>query len=215
MQEVWKFLQAGGITMIPLALCSLIGLAIVLERSMVMRRKNILIPEVISVVESIRAPQDISLVLAICEKHDGPLANIFRTALQHRHLPPEELKEVIGDQGRQEIRVLERGLVALETIAAISPLLGLFGTVIGIFKIFGVISEIGVGQAKMLSAGIGEALITTIAGLAIAIPALVAYNYLTNRAENFVMDIEKHTTALLMKIRSFQNHFAEKDYAVS
>ena len=82
------------------------------------------------------------------------------------------------------------------------------------FKIFGVISEIGVGQAKMLSAGIGEALITTIAGLAIAIPALVVFNYLTNRAENFVMDIEKHTTTLLMKIRSFQNNFAEKDYAV-
>ncbi len=215
MQQIWAFLQAGGITMIPLGVCSLLGLAIVLERSMALRRKRILIPELVSVVESIRAPQDVSLVLAVCEKHEGPLAIIFRTALQHRHLPPEELKEIIGDQGRQEIRVLERGLVALETIAAITPLLGLFGTVIGIFKIFGVISEIGVGQAKMLSAGIGEALITTIAGLAVAIPALVAYNYLTNRAENFVMDIEKHTTTLLMKIRGFQNNFSEKDYAIS
>jgi biopolymer transport protein ExbB len=215
MQEIWKFLEAGGVTMIPLGLCSLIGLAIILERGLALRRKSILVPEVVSVVESIRSPQDISLVLAVCEKHEGPLASIFRTALQHRHLSPEELKEIIGDQGRQEIRVLERGLVALETIAAITPLLGLFGTVIGIFKIFGVISEIGVGQAKLLSAGIGEALITTIAGLAVAIPALVAYNYLTNRAENFVMDIEKHTTTLLMKIRGFQNNFAEKDYAIS
>jgi biopolymer transport protein ExbB len=215
MQEMWVFLQNGGITMIPLGLCSLVGLAIVLERSMVLRRKRILVPELVSVVESIRSPQDVSLVLAVCEKHEGPLANIFRTALQHRQLPPEELKEIIMDQGRQEVRILERGLVGLETIAAITPLLGLFGTVIGIFKIFGVISEVGVGQAKMLSAGIGEALITTIAGLAIAIPALVAYNYLTNRAENFVMDIEKHTTTLLRIIRGFQSDFADKEYAIS
>ena len=203
MAAVWQFLVKGGITMIPLGLCSMFGLAIVIMKALSLRRKNILIPEVVSVVESIASPKDVALVLAVCEKHSGPLPNIIKTALVHRGLPRDEIKELIVDQGRQEVRSLERGLVALETVAAISPLLGLFGTVIGILKIFNVISQMGVGQAAALSSGISEALITTIVGLAIGIPAVVAYNYFTNRAENLILDIEKHTSEVMSKLRSF------------
>jgi biopolymer transport protein ExbB len=204
MQAVWEFLVKGGITMIPLGLCSLVGLAIVIEKLITLRRPRVLIPEVVAVVDGLANPDDVPLVLSVCQKHNGPLPNIVRTALENRHLPREEMKELILDQGRQEIRSLERGLVALETVAAICPLLGLFGTVIGILKVFNVISRMGVGQATALSGGISEALITTIVGLAIAIPAVVAYNYLTSRAENLVLDIEKHTTALMRKISIFQ-----------
>ncbi|MDZ7343143.1 MAG: MotA/TolQ/ExbB proton channel family protein [candidate division KSB1 bacterium] len=204
MQTVWEFLVKGGITMIPLGLCSLVGLAIVIEKLITLRRSRILIPEVVAVVDGLANPDDVPLVLSVCQKHNGPLPNIVRTALENRHLPREEMKELILDQGRQEIRSLERGLVALETVAAICPLLGLFGTVIGILKVFNVISRMGVGQATALSGGISEALITTIVGLAIAIPAVVAYNYLSSRAENLVLDIEKHTTALMRKISLFQ-----------
>jgi biopolymer transport protein ExbB len=125
------------------------------------------------------------------------------------------MKELILDQGRQEIRTLERGLVALETVAAISPLLGLFGTVLGILKVFNVITRMGVGQATALSGGISEALITTIVGLAIAIPAVVAYNYLSSRAENLVLDIEKHTTELMRKISHFQLSPVQNENAIS
>lgn len=211
MDTVWNFLSKGGIIMIPLFLCSLVGLAIVIEKLISLRRRVVFIPEVISLIENISSPKDIALVLTVCEKYRGPLPNIVRSALQNRHLSREELNELILDQGRQEIRTLERGLVALETVAAISPLLGLLGTVIGILKVFEVISELGVGQATALSGGISEALITTIVGLAIGIPAVVAYNYFTNRAENFVLDIEKYTTSVILKLRSFRAQ--EADYA--
>lgn len=203
MQTVWEFLVKGGITMIPLGLSSLVGLAIIIEKLITLRRPRVLIPEVVAVVDGLANPDDVPLVLSVCQKHNGPLPNIVRVALENRHLPREEMKELILDQGRQEIRSLERGLVALETVAAICPLLGLFGTVIGILKVFNVISRMGVGQATALSGGISEALITTIVGLAIAIPAVVAYNYLTSRAENLVLDIEKHTTGLMRKISVF------------
>lgn len=203
MESVWHFLQQGGITMIPLGLCSVVALAIVIEKAFSLRRRKVLTPEVMSVISSITSPKDIELVTAVCQKHNGPLSNIVRTALEHRALPREEMKEIIVDKGRQEVRILERGLVALETVAAISPLLGLFGTVLGILKIFRIISQMGVGQASALAGGIAEALITTIVGLAIGIPALVVYNYFTKRAENFVLDIEEQTAELLLKIRSF------------
>jgi biopolymer transport protein ExbB len=215
MQTVWEFLVKGGITMIPLGLCSLVGLAIVIEKFITLRRSRILIPEVVAVVDGLATTDDVPLVLSVCEKHNGPLPNIVRTALENRHLPRDEMKEVILDQGRQEIRTLERGLVALETVAAICPLLGLFGTVIGILKVFNVISRMGVGQATALSGGISEALITTIVGLAIAIPAVVAYNYLTSRAENLVLDIENHTSSLMRKIQSFKITAVQTKNAIS
>ncbi|MEK7728192.1 MAG: MotA/TolQ/ExbB proton channel family protein [candidate division KSB1 bacterium] len=210
MEAIWQFLVKGGITMIPLGLCSIVGLAVVIEKAISLRTKRILIPEVMAVAENLTSPKDATLVLAVCEKHSGPLPNIIRTALVHRNLPREEMKELIIDQGRQEVRVLERGLITLETVAAISPLLGLFGTVLGIFKLFEVIGRIGVGHVTEVSGGIAEAIITTIAGLAIGIPALVAFNYFTSRAENLVLDIERCTSELLLKLKHF-----EADRAIS
>jgi biopolymer transport protein ExbB len=201
MTEVWSFLVKGGVMMIPLAFCSVLGLAIIIERAIALRRKQILVPEIVSVIENIDGPEDFSLAKAICDKYQGPFANIIRVGLESRDLPREEVKETILDQGRQEIRELERGLSALETIAGVAPLLGLLGTVTGMIKVFAVISRIGVGQAEALSGGISEALITTAAGLSIGITALIAYNYFSNKAENLVLDIEKYSSQLLRKLR--------------
>lgn len=205
MEEVWQFLVKGGIIMIPLAICSILGLAIAIEKSFSLRRKSVIIPEIVNVLENIKGPEDIGLALSICEKYDGPFANIIRVGLENRNLPKEEVKEILLDQGRQEVRTLERGLLVLETIAGIAPLLGLLGTVIGILKVFNVISVLGVGQAAALSGGISEALITTIVGLSIGIPAVVVYNYFTNKAEDLVLDIEKHSSILLKKVTAFQS----------
>ncbi|MFQ5825173.1 MAG: MotA/TolQ/ExbB proton channel family protein [bacterium] len=207
MAEVWQFLVKGGIIMIPLALCSILGLAIVIEKSFSLRRKKVIIPEIVSVLENIQGYDDIGLAMSICEKYEGPFANIIRTGLEYRDLPKDEIKEALLDQGRQEIRALERGLVILETVAGIAPLLGLLGTVIGILKVFNVITAMGVGQAAALSGGISEALITTIVGLSIGIPAVVAFNYFTNKAEDLVLDIEKYSSALFKKVSSFQSYF--------
>lgn len=214
MEQVWLFLVKGGVMMIPLALCSILGLAIVIEKSFALRQKKMIIPEIVSVLENIKGPDDIGLAMSICEKYEGPFANIISVALENRDLPKDEMKEALLDQGRQEVRTLERGLVILETVAGIAPLLGLLGTVIGILKVFNVISALGVGQAAALSGGISEALITTIVGLSIGIPAVVAYNYFTSKAENLVLDIEKYSSALLKKVSSFQSIYQVTSDAV-
>jgi biopolymer transport protein ExbB len=205
MHDTWLFLQRGGILMIPLILCSIIVLAIVIERAFTLRRKKVLVPEIISVIETIKKPEDIHLAISICQKNEGAFANIVQLGLENKDLSNEELKELISDQGRQEVRSFEKGLVVIETIAGIAPLLGLLGTVTGMIKVFTVISEQGLGQTQALSGGISEALITTVVGLSIGIPSLVLYNYFTDKAENLIMDIEKFTSQLLRKLSRFQS----------
>ncbi|NIR49459.1 MotA/TolQ/ExbB proton channel family protein [candidate division KSB1 bacterium] len=209
MVEVWQFLVKGGIIMIPLALCSILALAVVIEKAFSLRRKKVIVPEIVNVLDNIKGPDDVGLAMSICEKHEGPFANVIRTGLEYRNQPKDEIKEALTDQGRQEVRNLERGLVILETVAGIAPLLGLLGTVIGILKVFNVISKLGVGQAAALSGGISEALITTIVGLSIGIPAVVVYNFFTDKAEDLVLEIEKHSSTLLKKVTSFQ--FSDRD----
>ncbi len=204
MYETWYWLQRGGPVMIPLALCSIIALTIIIERAVVLRRKKILIPEIIRLIETIKRPEDIPLVISICEKNIGVFANIIQLALKNIVLNKDELKELLVDEGRQEVRELSKGLGILETMAGVAPLLGLLGTVTGMIKVFTVISKMGVGQTQALSGGIAEALITTVAGLTIGIPALVLYNYYSDKAENLVMDIEKYTATLLRKLGRFQ-----------
>jgi len=204
MHEAWLFLQRGGILMIPLIICSIIVVAIVIERAISLRRKKVLIPEIISVIETIKKPEDVNLAISICQKNEGAFASIVQLGLENKDLSNDELKELITDQGRQEVRSLEKGLVVIETIAGIAPLLGLLGTVVGMIKVFTVISEQGLGQTQALSGGISEALITTVIGLSIGIPSFVLYNYFTDKAENLIMDIEKFTSQLLRKLSRFQ-----------
>lgn len=209
MKNVIDFLVKGGIIMIPLFLCSVAALAVAIEKSLALRRRKIIVPEVVGVLENVKGPDDFGLALSICEKHRGPFANLIRLGLANRPLPREELKEAMLDQGRQEVHRLGRGLGVLETVAGIAPLLGLLGTVLGILKVFKVISLMGVGQAAALAGGISEALITTIAGLFIGIPSLVAYNYFSDKAESLVLEMEKHSNLLLGKIARFQGGAGE------
>ena len=214
MTEIISELQKGGIIMIPLLLGSIFTLAIVIERAISLRAKKIVIPEIVTAVERIKCPEDIRVAESICETHPGTFANVMLPALRNEDLNREELKEFIIDQGRQEVRTLERGLVGLETVAGVAPLLGLMGTVLGMIKVFNVISQQGLGQSSVLSRGISEALITTVTGLAIGIPALVAYNFFTSKAEGIVMDIEKYTASLLHRIRLMTECRGETDSGV-
>ncbi|MDQ1351101.1 MAG: biopolymer transport protein ExbB [Acidobacteriota bacterium] len=205
MKHALEFFSKGGPVMYPLLLCSIIALAVVIEKLITLRRKKVIVPEVVGVLNNIKEPGDMGLALSICEKHKGPFANIIRLGLENYGLPREELKESLNDQGRQEVHQLEKGLVFLETIGAIAPLLGLLGTVTGILRVFNVISVMGVGQATALAGGISEALITTIAGLFIGIPSVFMYNYFANKAEGLVLEIEKYSVVLLNKVTSFNS----------
>jgi len=190
--------------MIPLLLTSVLGLAVVLERAYFLQRRRILRSDVLDLIRSIERPEDVEDAMDGLSRHDGPFFNIIRVGLANRGRSREEIKEAMLDQGRQEARALEKGLVILETVAGIAPLLGLLGTVLGMIKVFRVISEQGLGQTQSLSGGISEALITTVVGLSIAIPALVAYNYFSHKVEDLVLDIEKYSSELLMRLDRFQ-----------
>jgi biopolymer transport protein ExbB len=200
-----ELFEHGGAMIYPLVLSSLLAVAIIVERLITLRRRKILIPEIINVVEQFNSLKDVDLAKNICSRYEGPLPNIVKIGLENSDLDGDGIKELIEDQGRQEVRRLEKGLGILETIAAIAPLMGLVGTVLGMIKVFGVIKEQGVGQAAALSGGISEALLTTVTGLFIGIPALIFYNYFSHKAENFVLDIEKHSGLLVKKLNSIKS----------
>lgn len=200
-----ELFERGGTMMYPLVLASFIMIAIVIERLIALRKRKIIIPEIVAVVEQFRQEKDVELASNICQKYSGPLPNIISLSLENRTMPRQEIREFVEDEGRQQIRRLEKNLGILETIAAVAPLLGLLGTVIGMIKVFSVIKEQGIGQAAALSGGISEALVTTVAGLFIGIPALIFYNYFLHKAEGFTLDIEKYSNRLLQKIHSLNN----------
>ena len=200
MTNLWETILKGGIMMIPLIVTSVIGLAVFVERALYLRRKRILRPELVEAVETFQEAADIEKVVSVMEKKDGAFVSLLKVALENRGRPRDEVKEVIEDAGKQEARGLERGLGVLETIAGISPLMGLLGTVLGMIKVFNVVSQQGLGQTKALSGGISEALVTTVAGLFIAIPTLVAYNYFENKVDYLVLDIEKYSSKVIDKI---------------
>lgn len=190
--------------MYPLTVCSILALAIALERGFALRRSKIIRPEIVSVIENIEGAEDIGLALSVCRKYEGPFANVMRAGLDNRTLPMDEIRESIVDQGRQEMGHLQKGLVVLETVAGVSPLLGLLGTVLGMIKVFQQISEVGVGQGNLMAGGISEAILTTAAGLFVAIPSLVCFNLYSSRTESLILEIEKYANALLKKLRGFQ-----------
>lgn len=207
MIEIFK---SGGIMMYPLLLSSILGLTIIIERFIVLRKKKVLVPEITAVIDKINEIENFSLVRSVCEKFKGPFSQITMSCIDNRDLPPEELRVLIEDEGRQQVRTLNRGLGTIETIAGIAPLMGLLGTVIGMIKVFDIIQSLGVGQARALSGGISEALITTAAGLMIGIPALIFYNYLNSRSESLILDIEKYIVLLLNKIVRLNHKSEEK-----
>ena len=203
-----ELFRQGGVLMYPLAVCSVVALAIIVERWMNLRRGKVIRPDITQVIENIKGPQDLGLAYSICEKNKGPFSAVVLTALEMKNLPKEEIKEAITDTGRQQTRRLERGLVVLDTVAGISPLLGILGTVFGMIQIFRDITQFGIGQASALASGIQVALITTATGLCIGIPSLVAYNYFTNKVDGLVMDLEYWAGYLLNKLSGFRD--AEK-----
>jgi len=204
-EEIWSLFQKGGVLMIPIVLSSLVSLEVIIEKIITLRRKRIIKSEVKSVINSVSSEEDLPLAISVCEKHKGVLSNLVKIVLKQEGTSYEHRREELSDRGRQEIRSLEHGLGVLETIAAITPILGLLGTVIGMIKVFQVISVQGVGEASALSGGISEALITTAAGLSVAIPALIFYNYFSRKAENIILDIENLSNTLLNKMESFRN----------
>ena len=195
-----EWLLGGGPIMIPLLICSILSLAVIIERAINLRRSKILRPEIIQTIAAIRSQEDIPFAISKCEVISGPFSNLLRRILTNSHLSREEKFIDIQAAGRQEMKALEKRLLVLEVITAVAPLLGLLGTVLGLENIFGIISELGLGQAKAFSGGLAEAIRTTVFGLFIAIPSLVAYSYFDKKVDTFVLEMEEYSMHILNKL---------------
>lgn len=190
-------LMAGGWAMLPILVCSLVALAIVLERCWTLRRKAVLPPGLGEEVRQwARAGQlDPKHLEALSD--GSPLGELLAAALGVRSQGREIIKERIEDTGRHVVHEMERYLSTLGTIALIGPLLGLFGTVIGLIRMFMQVMAGGIGDPAKMAGGIGEALICTASGLTVAIPAYVLHRYFRSRVAGYCVLMEKQATALL------------------
>ena len=199
-----EFVKAGGWLMLPLILCSVVAAAIIIERLWTLQRKRVLPEDLTARVWSWASNRqlDDSHIRALAES--SPLGQVLAAGLSNRDRSREIMKESIEDTGRHVVHELGRSLNSLGTIAAITPLLGLLGTVIGMVKVFTAITAHGVGDPGVLAGGISEALITTAAGLSVAIPALIGYRYLRGRVDGLVVNMEKEAMRLVEAIHREQ-----------
>ena len=194
---MFEILKAGGWGMIPILVCSAVGLAIVLERFWTLRRNAVLPPGLGEQVRGWAHSQQLTPAHIQSLRENSPLGELLAGALDVRDRSRAEIKERIEDTGRHVVHGLERYLNTLGTIALIGPLLGLLGTVIGLITMFLAVMVSGVGDPMKMAGGIGEALVCTASGLVVAIPAYILHRYFRARVRGYVVQMEKQATALL------------------
>jgi biopolymer transport protein ExbB len=193
---MWEIVRAGGLMMWPIILCSVVAAAIILERLWTLQDRRVLPPELTRRVWQLIEGNQITEPMIHALEQNSPLGKLLAVGLLNRHRPRTMLMERLEDTGRHVVHELERYLNTLGTIAGVSPLLGLIGTVTGIIKAFNAIEAGGAGDPRALSGGIAEALVATAAGLCVAIPSLFAYRYLRGRVERIVVAMEKDSIRL-------------------
>jgi biopolymer transport protein ExbB len=173
-----------------LGLTSLIGLAFILERGWALRWGQVVPREVEAAAESCQSRADVPMLRRVCEQHDSPMSRLLLLATEHLEWPKEENVDALQTLARKEITRLERGLVVLEIIVGIAPLLGLVGTILGMMLLFGNIGISGLNDASKLAKGIATILNTTLMGLLIAIPSLIFWSYYSKKVETIAVEME-------------------------
>lgn len=190
--------QQGGILMWPILATSVVAMAITIERLFSLRRATIDTREFMDSIRSVLRQNRIAEALQMCEETQGPIARIMKAGIMKHDKSKADIREAIEDAGHLEVPRLERYLSALATCANIAPLLGLLGTVAGMIKAFAQIQyKQGQVNPSDLAEGIGNALVTTAAGLCVAIPALIVFNYFVSRVENMVLEMEVSSSELV------------------
>ena len=198
---MWEMMQKGGPIMWPILLCSVIAFAIIIERLLSLRRAEIDTKAFMEQISKSLKRNKIMEALDLCDRTPGPIAHVLKAGILKHDRPRQEVKEAIEDAAVHEVPRLEKNLPVLATVAHISPLLGLLGTVTGMVAAFQIIqnksSAVNPVNPGDLAGGIWEALLTTVAGLCVAIPTFVVYNYLVSRVDGFVLEMERSATDLL------------------
>jgi biopolymer transport protein ExbB len=173
-----------------LGLTSVAGLGVVIWRGWILRWDNVVPPTIVGAVADCRAPEDVKTLQKICEAQPSPLGRLLLTAANHLDWPKAENVGALETAARHEIVRLERGLVVLEIIVGIAPLLGLVGTIFGMITVFGDIGQAGMNDASKLAQGISLILRTTLIGLLISIPSLIAWSYFSKKVEVLAVELE-------------------------
>lgn len=187
-----EFLQKGGPLMWLLVLCSVVAVAVFLERAFYLHRASIRVGELLSGLSNLLALGNVAEAAAECASTPGPAARVMRAVLMKHDLPRTELRDIAQDAGQLEVPRLERNLGLLVTIVYLAPLIGLLGTVIGLVETFtAVTAEGGYATAAQIGSGVYQSLLTTAAGLAVCIPTLLAYQYLSARVNELMHDMER------------------------
>lgn len=192
-----EILTAGGWAMLPILLCSAVALAIILERFWTLRRKAVAPPGLGDEVREWARTRKLDPEHVAALAGNSPLGELLAAALSVRNRPREVIKERVEDTGRHVVHRLERFLGTLGTIALISPLLGLLGTVFGLIRMFFAVMVSGVGDPMKMAGGIGEALVCTAAGLCVAIPAYAFHRYFRSRVSDLLVDMEREVFLLV------------------
>ena len=188
---MWELVRAGGPFMWPIIACSIAAVGILLERLWTLQRKRVLPEELLKRVSQLAETNQVNAKVIEALEKNSPLGRVLAAALANRDRGRDIMMERVQDTGRHVVHELERFLNSLGTIASISPLLGLLGTVTGIIRAFNAVMLGGMGDPRMLAGGISEALVTTAGGLAVAIPSFIAYRYLRVKVERIVIEMEK------------------------
>ena len=168
------------------------SLTIIFERAWSLRRSIVIPLRDVRKIEAAVRNGDVKEAMNVCQHNNTAMSRILWIALKNRGVKRAVLKEILEEEGRQEVAHMDRFIGVLGVIAAVTPLLGLLGTVIGMIEVFQQISLVGVGKADVLAGGISKALNTTAFGLSVAIPSIVAYRYYESRVDRFVLEIEQH-----------------------
>lgn len=192
-----ELIQSGGWLMYPIVLCSIVALAIVGERLWTLQSSKILPKNLVAQIWLWHQNNELHSERVKEIGQASALGRLLAAGLLNAQREREVMKETIEETGRHVVHDLERYLNTLGTIASITPLLGLLGTVIGMIKVFSVITSSGVGDPAVLAGGISEALITTAAGLSVAIPSLIFYRHLRRRVDELVVDMEQEALKLV------------------
>ena len=194
---MFELLKAGGILMVPIVACSILALAIILERFWTLRASRVAPPQTINELWRWIKKKELNGRKLKALQGSSPLGRILAGGLLNAKHGREIMKESIEEVGRLVAHGLERFLNTLGTISSITPLLGLLGTVIGMIKVFTVITSQGIGDPSILSEGISEALLTTAAGLSVAIPSLMFYRYFRGKVDDLVVTMEQEALKMV------------------
>ncbi|MEI6781174.1 MAG: MotA/TolQ/ExbB proton channel family protein [Verrucomicrobiota bacterium] len=173
-----------------LFITSVVGLTFIVERGIALRWRHVVPPEIEAAVESCQTPEDVPMLRHICQQHKSPISRLLLIAAEHLDWPKAEALDAMQTRARHELARLERGLVVLEIIIGIAPLLGLVGTILGMMTAFGNVGQAGQIDPTELAKGISLILRATLLGLLIAIPSLIFWSYYTKKVESIAIEME-------------------------